>query len=116
MELKKVRIQGIRSDGANRILINGQQLDPAVSRNIRNHSPDGFNWGFVGSGPAQAALGICLAVLRNSEFALKVYQNFKFSYVASWPVDGDFDEMVNFDHFLARLPVKLLSAQSPEGH
>lgn len=25
---------------------------------IRNHSPDGFNWGYAGSGPAQLALAI----------------------------------------------------------
>lgn len=35
-------------------------LDPHFSQQFRNHSPDGFEWGYGGSGPAQLALGILL--------------------------------------------------------
>lgn len=28
--------------------------------NVRNHSPDGFNWGYGGSGPSQLALAILI--------------------------------------------------------
>jgi len=48
----------------NRVWLNGQELHPAESLKMRNHSPDGFNWGYGGSGPAQTALAIC--ILRES--------------------------------------------------
>ncbi len=35
-------------------------LSPEPSQEIINHSPDGFNWGYGGSGPAQLALGFYL--------------------------------------------------------
>jgi hypothetical protein len=56
----------------------------------RNHSPDGFNWGYGGSGPAQAALAILLQVTGDPELAQKFYQSFKFAHVASWPSGQDF--------------------------
>lgn len=52
---------------------------------IRNHSPDGFNWGYGGRGPAQLALAICvdaLGVPQGSRPA--VYQAFKRQFVAKW--------------------------------
>ncbi len=58
-------------------------LDPKPSQNIYNHSPDGFNWGYCGSGPAQAALGILLDLL-GKEFAVSYYQLFKFDVVSTW--------------------------------
>jgi hypothetical protein len=54
-------IEGIaHPDGPNRLLVDGEELFPAESQKIRNHSPDGWNWGYGGSGPAQTALGLCL--------------------------------------------------------
>jgi hypothetical protein len=58
-------------------------LDPELSQNIYNHSPDGFNWGFLGSGPSQAALGILLDCL-GQKAAIMYYQQFKFDKVSTW--------------------------------
>lgn len=58
-------------------------LSPKPSQHIYNHSPDGFNWGYGGSGPAQAALGILLDCL-GKELAIQYYQRFKWDLVATW--------------------------------
>ena len=58
-------------------------LDPKPSQNLYNHSPDGFNWGFPGSGPSQSALGILLDCL-GKELAVQYYQRFKFDFVSTW--------------------------------
>lgn len=57
-------------------------LDPR--HDVRNHSPDGFQWGYGGSGPAQLALAICCHAVGVTR-AQKVYQDFKFRVVASLP-------------------------------
>lgn len=51
-------------------------------QDIRNHSPDGFSWGYGGSGPAQLALAI-LADYRDDEFAVRHYQDFKKSVISN---------------------------------
>ena len=39
-------------------LADGRRYPLDARRDIRNHSPDGFEWGYGGSGPAQLALAI----------------------------------------------------------
>lgn len=34
------------------IYLDGKYLSPKRSQKVYNHSPDGFNWGYTGSGPA----------------------------------------------------------------
>lgn len=43
-------------DGGFIVTVNGKELDPHLD--IWNHSPDGFSWGFSGSGPSQLACAI----------------------------------------------------------
>jgi hypothetical protein len=62
-------------------------LDPAPSQKVRNHSPDGFEWGYGGSGPAQLALAILLDLTGDRETARDNYQDFKCQFVASWQRD-----------------------------
>jgi hypothetical protein len=62
-------------------------LDPAPSQALVNHSPDGFAWGYGGSGPAQLALALLLDATGNPDVALAYYQKFKGEVVAGWPVD-----------------------------
>lgn len=50
---------------------------------IERHSPDGFNWGFGGSGPADTALSILTDCL-GMEQANVLYQLFKREFVAAW--------------------------------
>lgn len=57
------------------------RIDPC--NDIRNHSPDGFNWGYHGSGPAQLALAICCHYYhRDVARAEHVYQWFKQQVIA----------------------------------
>ena len=60
--------------------LNGKELDPDVSRKVRDHSPGGFEWGYLGSGPAQLALSICLELW--PDVATRLYQDFKKMYIA----------------------------------
>jgi hypothetical protein len=56
----------------------------ARSLKIRNHSPDGFAWGYEGSGPAQLALGILLDVTDKAT-AEQLYQEYKRSVISVLP-------------------------------
>jgi hypothetical protein len=53
---------------------------------LRNHSPDGFAWGYGGSGPAQLALALLAYELGDDEKALEWYQAFKWEVVARFPL------------------------------
>jgi hypothetical protein len=68
----------------------GQILSPAPSQEVWNHSPDGFQWGYGGSGPAQLALALLLDVTGDRELSSRLHQSFKREFVAAW---GDAWEM-----------------------
>ncbi len=59
-------------------------LDPRPSQKLWNHSPDGFQWSFGGSGPAQLALALMLDATDDAEVAKAHYQDFKWQFVAGW--------------------------------
>jgi hypothetical protein len=61
-----------------------EELDPAPSLAVRNHSPTGYGWGFGGSGPAQLALALLVDAV-GVERATRFYQRYKFDVVAQWP-------------------------------
>lgn len=70
-----VTVQGISSP-------NGPKaLDPRFD--VRSHSPDGFEWGYGGSGPAQLALAILCDHLGDSAEAQAWYQAFKFRVIGA---------------------------------
>ena len=48
---------------------------------VERHSPDGFNWGYAGSGPADLALSI-LTDFGGRDFAELHYQKFKNDFIA----------------------------------
>lgn len=54
-------------------------------RDLVNHSPDGFSWGYLGSGCAQLALAI-LADATDDETALLHYQEFKKRVISKLPM------------------------------
>lgn len=61
---------------------------------IRNHSHDGFEWGYEGSGPAQLALAILAHHLHSDVRAATLYQEFKREVIArlhadTWTLTGD---------------------------
>lgn len=81
----KTRIDGIFD--TKEVFVDGKRLDPKDSQAIINHSPDGFNWGYQGSGPAQLALAILLDCL-GRETALKYYQKFKLTIISRLPPEN----------------------------
>lgn len=60
------------------------ELSPEPSQELYNHSPDGFQWGYGGSGPAQLALALLLDATNDRETSLAFYQAFKWERVATW--------------------------------
>lgn len=53
---------------------------------VRNHSPDGFEWGYGGSGPAQLALALTLDVLGGDVARARlIYQEVKWRIVGRLP-------------------------------
>jgi hypothetical protein len=59
-----------------------KRLDPRPSQKLFNHSPDGFQWGYGGSGPAQLALAILLDFTCDSQRSLHIHQDFKRDKIA----------------------------------
>lgn len=65
----------------------------AASQKLVNHSPNGFNWGYGGSGPSQLALGLLLEVSSNNDLSLRYYQDFKWEIIASLPDTWELTEV-----------------------
>jgi hypothetical protein len=64
-----------------------RKLDPGYSYGV-NHSPDGFAWGYGGSGPAQLAFALALDALGDPERAKAVYQRLKFRAIGAIPTSA----------------------------
>jgi hypothetical protein len=64
------------------VTVDGSPLNPR--HDLYNHSPDGFEWGYSGSGPAQLALAILADHLGNGALAVAHHQEFKFRVVAGF--------------------------------
>jgi hypothetical protein len=65
-----------------------KRLDPGYKH--ANHSPDGFAWGYGGSGPAQTAFALLLDTTGNIDRALAAYQDFKWEVIAKLPMNENF--------------------------
>lgn len=81
------------------VQIDGKNLSPTKSQKVYNHSPDGFNWSYCGSGPSQLALAILLEYFPK-EVALQWYQEFKREVIGALPasnfeINVDLDEWIN---------------------
>ena len=79
-------IRGERRKDDVLVTVDGAPLDWRSSLAVRNHSPTGPAWGYGGSGPAQLALAILLAVTDEAT-AERFYQQFKWSVLA--PLEAD---------------------------
>jgi len=78
----------VGSQDTREVFISGRRLDPRRSQKLWNHSPDGFNWGYFGSGPAQTALAILLEMGVDDQTAVKWHQTFKADIIAG--LESDF--------------------------
>jgi hypothetical protein len=82
------------------VKIDGRVLSPADSQSVFNHSPDGFAWGYGGSGPAQLALAILLAAGVPESSALALHQEFKRRFIEPLPI-RDFDLSIDIGEWLS---------------
>lgn len=94
----KVNIRG--EVKTRKVWIDGRPLLPEKSQRVHNHSPDGFMWGYEGSGPSQLALAVLLS-LTDERTAVRNYQDFKRNVIAGFPVDGDFDFDVDVSPYIS---------------
>jgi hypothetical protein len=65
----------------------GAEVPLPLRLDLRNHSPAGFEWGYLGSGPAQLALAL-LADVVGEEWAEARHQEFKLEVVSHFPHRG----------------------------
>lgn len=79
------------------VFLDGEYLNPEKSQSVVNHSPDGFNWGYLGAGPTQLSLAILLELV-DEETALKYVNQFKQVIVAN--LHGNFNVRINFKALL----------------
>ena len=69
--------------GEQYVTVNGKPLPEC--QHVYNHSPDGFSWGYLGSGCSQLALAIMVDHFKgDNNRALRIYQNFKFDFISKW--------------------------------
>lgn len=87
------------------VRVDGRELSPRPSLHVWNHSPDGFSWGYHGSGPAQLALAILLAAGQSPLAASALHQHFKREFVATWK--GDFDVEVDVEQWASKTHERL---------
>jgi len=86
---REITVRGISE--TRQVFVNGEELHPEPSQAIRNHSPDGFAWGYSGSGCSQLALALLLHELNDKELAQRFYQQFKSHFVSALPFGKDFE-------------------------
>lgn len=88
--------RGFRDADGNCVVTVEERLEPTVTtpprrlnprHDLYNHSPDGFEWGYHGSGPSQLALALC-ADVHGDEVAQGIYQTFKTQVVSKLPHSG----------------------------
>lgn len=75
-----ITLSGDKRDG--KYYLNGNRLRHENSLKIANHSPDGFNHGYMGSGCSQLALAILLE-LTDEQTAKDNYVQFKIDVIAN---------------------------------
>jgi hypothetical protein len=89
-----------------KIKVNGKILSPEHSLKVINHSPDGFNWGYEGSGPAQLALALLLLRTDESE-AVRLHQSFKTEHVTKFRKDKNFTYIYSVEKWLKKNGAKV---------
>jgi len=81
------RIQPEQGPASNvEVTVNNERL-----RHHVKHSPTGFSWGYGGSGPADLALSILWDLIGIEPYP-KLYQEFKWRFVAGWKDEWEITE------------------------
>ncbi len=79
---KAERTENSTDMGEPRVTVNGIPFSPRPSQKIWSHSPDGFEWGYGGSGPGQLALAILYDVTKDRHLSVRHHQRFKWDFIA----------------------------------
>lgn len=89
-----ITYRGWRTDDGCRVTVqegDGPPRNLPMRRDLANHSPTGFEWGYGGSGPAQLALALLAHALKDDERALRLHQRFKWLTISRLPRTRDFE-------------------------
>ena len=65
----------------------GEPLPLEPSLLVVSHSPTGFEWGYLGNGPAQLALALLLDHTGDAAMATRWHHQFKATVVSRWRGD-----------------------------
>ncbi|MGO9375206.1 MAG: DUF6166 domain-containing protein [Syntrophobacteraceae bacterium] len=98
-----LKLKGKISTGE--VWIDGKLVFAERSLAVCNHSPTGFSWGYLGSGPSQLALAILLRYLSKRE-AVALYQDFKLKFIANLP-QTDFETQIDIREWIAGIRAQL---------
>jgi len=95
------------------VKVNGVDLDPC--NHIFNHSPDGYSWGYYGSGPSQLALAIMVNEYGDNLSQHPIhYQDFKRGVISL--LRGTFEITSDeIRHFIALHKAQTLRDADPPG-
>jgi Family of unknown function (DUF6166) len=91
-----------------------EPLNPRLD--LLNKSPQGFEWGYNGSGPAQLAFAILMHEIKVESFATILFQDFKSACIA--PLNRDYWTITTeqIDEFMGeRSAVKIVVPIEPYG-
>ena len=89
-----------RKNNGTQIVVIEPGLESRKLNHICRHSPDGFEWGYGGSGPSDLALSILIDAV-GPVLAEQYYQQFKWSFIANQPREGfeiKLSEVLDFIH------------------
>jgi hypothetical protein len=89
-----------------RTFADGKADDLPLCRDLVDHSPDGFQWGYAGSGPAQLAFALVYDATGDERLTRQVYQDFKREIVVTLPDQWrlEAENIAEFARTLAHAP------------
>ena len=81
------------------------KLSLEKSLKIADHSPDGFQWEYSGSGPAQLAAAILYEITDDIDLSRAYYELFKHDHVSQW------EDTFEISEFEVRIWLSLVGAE-----
>ena len=93
-----IKLQGKYNNGKTEVFYNGLKLSLEESLKISKLSPTGFSWGYLGSGPSQLALAVCVEHYGKAKGGVVlIYKKFMAEVIANLNHQEDFDILLNSD-------------------
>ena len=80
---------------------------------LQNHSPDGFEWGYGGSGPSQLALALLASLTGDDAYACAMYQTYKWEVVCALPKQGWVIDGPQLREWVAQHPLEEWEGKHP---